>query len=416
MYSNVKWISNFVSVVSVTFVLSSAASAQTQIYVRAQSLLPPDEARDIYNAGKNFYEEKRYTEAENKFRDVIRRFPKNLITDRADYYLIRTLVQVGKKSEALNRIDGFAQRYPKSNWLDFVQEFRIELTNQIPPRAERILLTTSQAPTAPPAPAPTSPFVRGPGVAIQPIPPLPPMPFVSVDWAGFQTSDPEISLQQEVLRALFHNNVDHAIEIATERLKVNPADPVVLASLNLVASSHSAQAMSMLLGIVKGSPNAKARRDAIFWLGQSRGDRDAIVDTLTGLLPSLSEDDSDAVTFALSQIRTDKSLNALATLARDKSKNEKVRNNAVFYIGQSRVPNRVGLLDDIYKNSMDNAKIRQQVMYALSQTREPQAVSIMGNVALNDPDIEVRKQAVFWLGQSRSPEANQALEKLLQKK
>ena len=414
MYSNVKWISNFVSVVIITLVLSSGASAQIRVYVPAQSFLPPDEARDIYNAGKAFYDESRYTEAENKFREVVRRFPRNPITDRADYWLIRTLTQLGKRTDALNRIDAFAKQYPKSPWLDDVQEFRIQLTNQIPPRAERILLTSSQAPAA--APAPPNPFLGGPGVAIPPIPPIPPLPFVSVDWAGLQNSDPEISLQQEVLRALFHNNVDHAIEIATERLKVNPADPVVLASLNLVASSRSAQAMSMLLGIVKTSSNTKARRDAIYWLGQLRGDRDAIVDTLTGLLPSLSEDDSEAVTFALSQIRTEKSLNALATLARDKSKNEKVRNNAVYWIGQSRVPNRVGLLEDIYKNSMDNAKIRQQVMFALSQTREPQAVTIMGNVAQNDPDLEVRKQAVYWLGQSRSPEANQALEKLLQKK
>ena len=414
MYSNVKWISNVLLAVFVTCVVSSAAWAQTGIYVvGAQSFLPPDEARDIYNAGKALYDEFRYTDAENKFREVVRRFPKNPIADRAEYYLIRTLAQVGKRTEAVNRINAFPKQYPKSNWLDDVQEFRIQLTNQLPPRAERILLTTSQAPTAP-APAP---FPAGPVVApITPIPPLPPMPFVSVDWAGFQSSDPEISLQQEVLRALFHNNADHAIEIAMERLKANPADPVVLSSLNLVASIRSAQAMAMLLGIVKSSTNAKARRDAIYWLGQSRGDRDAIVDTLTGLLPSLSEDDSEAVTFALSQIRTDKSLNALATLARDKSKNEKVCNNAVFWIGQSRVANRVGLLEDIYKNSMDNAKIRQQVMYALSQTRDAQAVTIMGTVAQNDPDIEVRKQAVFWLGQSRSPEANQALEKLLQKK
>ena len=414
MYSNVKWISNFLLAVFVTCVVSSAAWAQTRIYVvGAQSFLPPDEARDIYNAGKAFYDEFRYTDAENKFREVVRRFPKNPIADRAEYYLIRTLAQVGKRTDALNRINAFPKQYPKSNWLDDVQEFRIQLTNQLPPRAETILLTR-QAPV--PAPAP-NPFPAGQVIApIPPIPPLPPMPFVSVDWAGFQSSDPEISLQQEVLRALFHNNADHAIEIAMERLKANPADPVVLSSLNLVASIRSAQAMAMLLGIVKSSTNAKARRDAIYWLGQSRGDRDAIVDTLTGLLPSLSEDDSEAVTFALSQIRTDKSLNALATLARDKSKNEKVRNNAVFWIGQSRVANRVGLLEDIYKNSMDNAKIRQQVMYALSQTRDPQAVTIMGTVAQNDPDIEVRKQAVFWLGQSRSPEANQALEKLLQKK
>jgi TolA-binding protein len=413
MYSNVKWISNFVSVVFITLVLSSGASAQIRVYVHAQSFLPPDEARDIYNAGKAYYDESRYPDAENKFREVVRRFPKNPIADRADYWLIRTLAQLRKTTDALNRIDAFAKQYPKSPWLDDVQEFRIQLTNQIPPRAERILLTSSQAPAAPPAPPnPIGPVV----VPASPAVPIPPLPFVSFEWTGFQTSDPEISLQQEVLRALFHNNADHAIEIATERLKVNPADPVVLASLNLVASSRSAQAMSMLLGIVKSSSNAKARRDAIYWLGQLRGDRDAIVDTLTGLLPSLSEDDSEAVTYALSQIRTDKSLNALATLARDKSKNEKVRNNAVYWIGQLRVPNRIGLLEDIYKNSMDNAKIRQQVMFALSQTREPQAVTIMGNVAQNDPDIEVRKQAVYWLGQSRSPEANQALEKLLQKK
>ena len=218
------------------------------------------------------------------------------------------------------------------------------------------------------------------------------------------------------MRAMFRNNVNRAIEIATERLKANPADPVVLSSLNLIAASQSAQAMSMLLGIVKNSSNPKARRDAIFWLGQSRGDKDTVVDTLVGLLPSLADDDSEAVSYTLSQIRSDKSLNALAAIARDKNKSEKVRNNAVFWIVQSRAANRVGLLNDIYKNSMDNSKIRQQVLFALNQTREPQAVTIIGNIASTDPDIEVRKQAVFWLGQNKSPEANQALEKLLQRK
>src|SRR5262245_47601727 len=184
MYSSVKWISNFVSVVFVTLVLSAGASAQIRVYVPAQSFLPPDEARDIYNAGKAFYDESRYTDAENKFREVVRRFPKNPITDRADYWLIRTLAQLGKRTDALNRIDAFAKQYPKSPWLDDIQEFRIQLTNQIPPRAERILLTSSQAPAAPPAPP--NPFVVGPGgVAIPPIPPLPPLPVVAVDWTGF---------------------------------------------------------------------------------------------------------------------------------------------------------------------------------------------------------------------------------------
>lgn len=423
MYSNQKWISKIISTVFITVVLASAASAQQiRIWAHTQAFAAPDEARDLFNEGMRLFDDNRFTDAESKFRQVIRRFPKNPIADRADYYLIRTLAQVGKKAEAVSRINAFVKLYPKSRWQGDVQEMRIQLTNQVPARAETILLRPFQQPPQPPqplqppqpAPSPFQVHVVGPGpVVVPPVPPIPPGGIFSFE---FQSSDPEISLQQEIMRAMFRNNVDRALEIANERLKADPGDPVVLSSLNAVASIRSTQAMSMLLGIVKSSPNAKARRDAIFWLGQSRGDNDVIVDTLISLLPSLSDDDSEAVAYSLSRIRSDKSINALAALARDKSKSEKSRTNAIFWIGQTRAANRLSLLEDIYKNSMDNSKIRQQVMFALSRTGEPQAVTIMGNVASTDPDIEVRKQAVYWLGQSRSPEANQALENLLRKK
>jgi HEAT repeat protein len=134
------------------------------------------------------------------------------------------------------------------------------------------------------------------------------------------------------------------------------------------------------------------------------------------LLPTLNNDDSDAVTYALSQIRTDKAFNALSMIAGDKNKPEKARTNAVFWIGQSRAANRVSLLESIYKNGMDSQEVRKQALFALSQTRDPQAVTVLGNIAASDPDIELRKQAVMWLGQIKSPEATQALENLLRKK
>ena len=148
MYSNMKWISKFGLVAFVMFAAISTASAQVHIVAQTQSLLPADEAREVFNAGKAFYDEGRFSDAENKFREVVRRFPKNAIADRADYYLIRSLAQVGKKTEALSRIDGFAKQYPKSNWRVDVQELRIQLTNQIPLRAETILRLAPQAPAA----------------------------------------------------------------------------------------------------------------------------------------------------------------------------------------------------------------------------------------------------------------------------
>src|SRR5262249_17399086 len=138
MHSNMKWTAKLMLAVFATFVAISSATAQSPAFTR--SLLPPDEARDLFIAGQRFYDEGRYTDAESRFREVIRRFPKNQIADRADYYLIRTLAQNGKRPEALSLIDTFAKQYPKSSWQNDVLELRIQLTNQVPQTAERFLL------------------------------------------------------------------------------------------------------------------------------------------------------------------------------------------------------------------------------------------------------------------------------------
>src|SRR6185295_4652192 len=229
------------------------------------------------------YDEYRFADAEGRFREVVRRFPTNPIADRANYYLIRTLAQVGKKAEALSRIDLFPKQYPKSRWLDDVTEIRIQLTNQIPAKAEYILLQAGGT-TLPPAPPSPPPFPAPFGKKVQVDPPnvTPgPLPISTATPQPFdlfsQSADPEISLQQEVMRAIFRTDVNRAMEIAIERLKLNPVDPVVLSSLNLIATSRSSRAMPMLIGIVKNSPNPRARRDAIFWMGQAGVQGDAVV-------------------------------------------------------------------------------------------------------------------------------------------
>jgi len=419
MYSNRKWIFRVMLAAVSLMAAVISASGQERIY-RIDTLnrfIPEmlDQARDLFNAGQELYDEGKFADAEKRFREVVQKFPRNVIADRADYYLIRTLKQLERKSEALGRIEAFGKTYPKSKWLNDVEELRISLTNQVPAQAVLLLQT---------------PFGPVPGVAPPPPPPAPPAPVV-IGQRGrtvvvprpsqyrperIQISDPEVGLQQEIMRAVFASNTDRAIEIASERLKSDPADPVVLSNLYMVADSRSPKALPMLLDIARNSTNVKARKDAIFWISQSKGDREAAVDALVAMLPSVQEDESDTVAFALGQVRNEKAINALATLARDKSKSEKVRNNAIFWIGESNNANRVTILEDIYKNNMDNAKTRNQVAFALSRHPDARAVSVLGNIASTDPEIEVRKQAVFWLGQMKSAEAGEALENLLRKR
>src|SRR6266850_6814580 len=162
MYSNRKWIFRVMLAGIGIMAMVTGASAQIQIHnIDLRNRFLPkllDQARDLFNAGQEFYDEGKFAEAEKRFREVIQRFPQNVIADRADYYLIRTLKPLEKKNEALTRIGAFAKSYPQSKWQNDVEELRISLTNQVPDQSVFLLQTPfGPVPPAPPAP-PMPPF------------------------------------------------------------------------------------------------------------------------------------------------------------------------------------------------------------------------------------------------------------------
>ncbi|MGH7618973.1 MAG: hypothetical protein ACREPM_17270, partial [Gemmatimonadaceae bacterium] len=79
------------------------------------------------------------------------------------------------------------------------------------------------------------------------------------------------------------------------------------------------------------------------------------------------------------------------------------REQALFWIGQSDTPtaNLVALYGDLTPMSL-----REQYTFVLSQRRDDdQALDKLIDVARHDRDSGVRKQAMFWLGQSHNPKA-----------
>ena len=59
--------------------------------------------------------------------------------------------------------------------------------------------------------------------------------------------------------------------------------------------------------------------------------------------------------------------------------------------------------------------MREQVIFALSQrgNRDPLAVDKLLDIAKNEKDRELRKKAIFWLGQSKDPRAAKLLAELI---
>ncbi len=103
-------------------------------------------AREIMNAGRDLLAENQYAEAEERFRELLRRFPNDRYAAQTNYYLIRALVEARQAEEALLEVERFQQRFPNSTWLNDVLEERIRLTNELP------RLAAFRAPAAPAPP------------------------------------------------------------------------------------------------------------------------------------------------------------------------------------------------------------------------------------------------------------------------
>lgn len=392
-----------------TFVILMIAAASAWASPREIELTQADNPRVVFVSGRDLFDEGRYADAEKKFREILAKYPKSDIGDRTSYYLIKTLVKLGQVRAALSEMDGFSKNYPKSNWLGDVQEERIRLTDEIPPNLNFSLA----APQAPPPPAPGSP-------AAPPAPPAPPAGSVRVVVRPGQSGrvtpreDPEVSLQQEILRVMLQNSPDRGIDVAVERLKADPSDPVVISNLHAVANSNSAKALPTLVSIAKTSTSTRARREATFWVARSRGDKDSLVTTLLDILSAARDNEvENAVASALNQIETARSFSALGDLARDKGRSLDARRSAIQSVGRTENPNRVTVLDDIYKASADSADLRRTVASSLSRIADVRAIHSLANIAKNDADTSVRRSAIQYLGRRTEPEAMKALEELL---
>jgi len=57
--------------------------------------------------------------------------------------------------------------------------------------------------------------------------------------------------------------------------------------------------------------------------------------------------------------------------------------------------------------------VKRKAVFALSQLPKDEGVPLLIDVARNNSNREVRKQAMFWLGQSKDPRAISFFEQVL---
>ena len=107
---------------------------------------------------------------------------------------------------------------------------------------------------------------------------------------------------------------------------------------------------------------------------------------------------------------------SLIRIARNENLPRSTRTQSVFWLGQAAGETATRNLSDIVVDNGVDREVREQAVFALSQRPREEGVPALINIAKTNKDPEIRKKAMFWLGQSGDPRALDLFEQILTKK
>jgi len=90
----------------------------------------------------------------------------------------------------------------------------------------------------------------------------------------------------------------------------------------------------------------------------------------------------------------------------------KVRESAVFWLGNYGDSKSLSYLKEIFAKVQDTG-IKKQVVFSLQLSQQKEAVEELIRIAKSEPNQDIRKNAVFWLGQKASAESIKALKDII---
>lgn len=147
----------------------------------------------------------------------------------------------------------------------------------------------------------------------------------------------------------------------------------------------------------------------------SLGSREA-ASILLDLVRTAEGKPADQAIFPLTLVDSAQPWSDLLRVARDNARPSRVRKQAVFWLGQGAGDKATeGLAELVGEDALDR-DVREQAIFALSQQPKDQGIPALIRVVRTHRDPELRRKALFWLGQSGDPRAVDLIEELLVKR
>jgi hypothetical protein len=103
----------------------------------------------------------------------------------------------------------------------------------------------------------------------------------------------------------------------------------------------------------------------------------------------------------------------LLTLAKDSDRPREVRNSAIFWVSQAAQEAATVGLQEIVDDPTGDREVRKSAVFSISQRPKDESVPALIRIAKTHRDPELRRTAIFWLGQSRDARAVAYFEQVL---
>lgn len=149
---------------------------------------------------------------------------------------------------------------------------------------------------------------------------------------------------------------------------------------------------------------------AVHWFNNvSVNDSISYMKTFMG--PNATRKFNDSVVTVVALTEGQRPLDELISLARDGA-NANTKGNALFWLAQRAGAKAVGQITAAIENDPDT-KVKEKAVFALSQLPKDEGVPLLIQQARTNKNPAVRKQAMFWLGQSKDARALRFFEEIL---
>ncbi|MFL5403439.1 MAG: HEAT repeat domain-containing protein [Gemmatimonadales bacterium] len=224
-------------------------------------------------------------------------------------------------------------------------------------------------------------------------------------------TDPDPEVRGQAVFWLSQVGTERAVSALDSILRFS-SDPDIQDKAIFALSQHDTPRAQQALRTYAERPEVPdpLREKAIFWLGQKETPENAAF--LRGLYRRLENRDlKKKVLFSLSQMGGEENGRWLLGVAKDSSQGIEMRKQALFWAGQGGVS--IAELTALY-SGVGDPEMRKQLIFVYSQRNEPAALDKLIEIAKRDPNQDLRKRALFWLGQSEDSRAVQALQDIIE--